>query len=255
MIFDPVPISLSGTGMNGLVRQIAGAWLLAMMGGGAACVSEPVNHHEPITLRVLDGRGGRPLARVHLTLVAGYDGRDLHQGLWQEEAVTDSAGSAPVPDSLVNFPYLQVVVARHRMCIGDVSASRFSLERIRLAGLNSPNRCGVFTVANLSGVFVVFAKAKGSDRRAMKGAPLQASESSSEAAASAALGLSNGTPTQPSDPIRVAIPVAGGAATTQSGSMVALDGLFVDEESANLLQAEPDWVDLSEWMCQQPSPQ
>jgi hypothetical protein len=169
--------------MNGLIRQIAGAGLLAIVGSGAARASEPVVHHEPITVRVLDGRGGVPLARVHLTLIAGYDERDLHQGLWQEEAVTNGAGFARVPDSLVNFPYLQVVVARHRMCIGDVTESRFSMERIRFAGLNSPNRCGVLTVENLSGVFVIFAKTKGSDRRPVKREVLQVAAASPEAAA------------------------------------------------------------------------
>jgi len=169
--------------MNGLIRQIAGAGLLAIVGSGAARASEPVVHHEPITVRVLDGRGGVPLARVHLTLIAGYDERDLHQGLWQEEAVTNGAGFARVPDSLVNFPYLQVVVARHRMCVGDVTESRFSMERIRFAGLNSPNRCGVLTVENLSGVFVIFAKAKGSDRRPVKREVLQVAAASPEPAA------------------------------------------------------------------------
>jgi len=169
--------------MNGFIRQIAGAWLLAIVGSGAARANEPVVHHEPITVRVLDGRGGVPLARVHLMLIAGYDERDLHQGLWQEETVTNGAGFARVPDSLVNFPYLQVVVARHRMCIGDVTESRFSMERIRFAGLNSPNRCGVLTVENLSGVFVIFAKAKGSDRRPVKREVLQVAAVSPEAAA------------------------------------------------------------------------
>ncbi|MGA2652391.1 MAG: hypothetical protein ABSF28_17785 [Terracidiphilus sp.] len=169
--------------MNGLIRQIAGAWLLTIVGSGLARASEPVIHHEPITVRVLDGRGGMPLARVHLMLIAGYDRHDLHQGLWQEEAITNGAGAAQVPDSLVSFPYLQVVVARHRMCIGNVSESRFSMDRIRFAGLNSPNRCGVLTVENLSGVFVIFAKAKGSDKRPVMGSALQAAATSPEAAA------------------------------------------------------------------------
>jgi hypothetical protein len=242
--------------MNGLTRQIVGAWLLAIMGGGAIRASEPVIHHEPITVRVLDGRGGLPLARVHLTLIAGYDERDLHLGLWQEEVVTDGAGSVRVPDSLVNFPYLQVMVARHRMCIGNVSASRFSMERIRFSGLNSPNRCGVFTVGNLPGVFVVFAKINGSDKRRVKGAPLQAVESRLEASAPVATLPSHGaSPAQSSDTIGVATPAASAAATLPTDSMVTGDGLFVDEEPAKLLAAEPESDDLSEWMCKQPNSQ
>ena len=242
--------------MNGLVREIAGAWLLAIMGGGAACAGEPVNHHEPITVRVLDGRAGVPLARVHLTLIAGYDERDLHQGLWQEEAITDGAGLARVPDSLVNFPYMQVIVARHRMCIGDVSRSRFSMERIRFSGLNSPNRCGVYTVENLSGVFVVFAKINGSDKRRVKGAPLQAAESSPEAAGPVAALPSHGaSPVGFSDTTGVVIPAARPAPTFQTDSGVTGDGLFVDEEPAKLIADEPESDDLSEWMCKQPNSQ
>jgi len=59
VIFVCVPISSSGTGMNGLVRQIAGGWLLAIfgggLGGGAVCASQQVNRRDPIVVRVLDG--------------------------------------------------------------------------------------------------------------------------------------------------------------------------------------------------------
>ena len=41
----------------------------------------PVVHHEPIVVRVLDGKGGRPQARVRVVLTAGYDRRDLVLGL------------------------------------------------------------------------------------------------------------------------------------------------------------------------------
>jgi len=283
--------------MNGLVRHIAGAWLLAVMGGGAARASQPVIHHEPITVRVLDGRRGVPLARVHLILIAGYDQRDLHKGLWQEEAITDSAGSAQVPDSLFSFPFLQVVVARHGMCIGDVSESRFSMDQIRFAGLNSPNRCGVLTVENLSGVFVVFAKTKGSDRLPVKGAPMRPAKTSPEAAAPVApmstpslakspvlqatstpiaapisspsmdasssmvdpapvpLSSHRTQPPQSSDPIRAAIPTAAAAETLQPDSMLTVNGLFSDEESAKVLSAKPGPEDWSEWMCERHSPQ
>ena len=240
VIFVRVPIKLSGIGMHGLVRQIAGAWLLAIMGGGAACASEPVNHHEPITVRVLDGRRGVPLARVHLMLIAGYDQRDLHQGLWQEEAVTDSAGSVRVPDSLVNFPYLQVAVARHGMCIGDGSKSRFSMDQIRYAGLNSPNRCGVLTVKNLSGVFVVFAKAKGSDWRPAKGAALRPAETSLQAAAQAA---------------PIAAPSLDKTPATSIPGAAPISSPSVDATSSMGDPASPDPADWSEWMCQRYSPE
>ena len=64
---------------------------------GRAQIDLPVTHPEPITIRILDGKGGAPLAHVHLRVVAGYDDRDLRLGLWSEEAVTDGQGWRAYP--------------------------------------------------------------------------------------------------------------------------------------------------------------
>src|SRR5690348_12430719 len=76
----------------------------------------PVQHLEPITVRVLDGKTGTPLPHQRLRLAGGYDAKDIEQGLWPAEVRTDAAGEARVPRGLVDFPFLQVRVEKARLC-------------------------------------------------------------------------------------------------------------------------------------------
>lgn len=146
--------------------------------------SLPVAHPEPITIRVLDGKDGTPLKHVHLVLLAGYDDNDLRRRLWQREAITDDDGEASVPDALKNFGFLQVSVAKRKLCIAHAQTANFSLERIRRDGLSTPNRCGTTVVDDEPGVLNVFAKANGKDKPAP---PASDSDSDTDAASPAAV--------------------------------------------------------------------
>jgi hypothetical protein len=117
----------------------------------------PVVHNEPITIHIVDGKDGQPLAHVHLSLVAGYDQHDLHLEMWRQEALTDDHGSARLPDELANLPFLQVTVAKSPLCANSHSAT-FSIDRIRNNGLSAPNSCGIATAEAAPGVFTVFVK-------------------------------------------------------------------------------------------------
>lgn len=70
----------------------------------------PAMHSEPITVRILNGKNGQPLAHLHLILIGGYDQRDLHGQLFREEALTDAQGQARLSGQLANLPWLQVWV-------------------------------------------------------------------------------------------------------------------------------------------------
>jgi hypothetical protein len=126
---------------------------------GSAVEVFPVVHHEPITVRLLDGKGGRPQARVHVVLVAGYDRRDLALGLWREDAVTDADGKVRLSDALRNLPLLRVKVLKRHVCAAGMEAE-ISVEWIRLSGLSGANRCGFASAENMPGVFTVFVKGK-----------------------------------------------------------------------------------------------
>jgi len=146
-----------------MIRMLnfAAAGLTILLAGGACAADEvfPVVHNEPITLRVLDGKAGKPQPHVHVILVAGYDRHDLDLELWREEAATDAAGEVHLSDALRNLPFLRVEVLKHRACATSAGDAAASVERIRRDGLSATNRCGALAMENAPGVFTVFVKA------------------------------------------------------------------------------------------------
>jgi len=137
----------------------AGVALLAAPICGAN-ESFPVVHSEPITVRVLSGQDGKPLAHLHLIVIAGYDQSDLRGQRWREETLTDAQGQALLSGQLANLPWLQLWVKNKPLCQTNPRKSGFSVERIRRDGLSAPNRCGTATVADVPGVFTVFVMSK-----------------------------------------------------------------------------------------------
>jgi hypothetical protein len=125
----------------------------------------PVVHHEPIAVRVLEGKNGAPQARVHVVLVAGYDRRDLDLRIWREEAVTDEAGTVRLSDALKNLPLLRVEVLKRGSCASDAGDAAISVERIRRDGMSAANRCGTVVAVDAPGVLAVFVKGKKSEAK------------------------------------------------------------------------------------------
>ena len=123
-----------------------------------AQTSIPVDRKEPITIHVVDGQDGHPIAHLHLALVAGYDRRDLERHLWLEDAMTDEHGDIRLPSTLLNLPWLRVRMPKSSTCKADSRAETFSVERMRTDGLSSSNRCGTVTVGERPGVFTLFAQ-------------------------------------------------------------------------------------------------
>jgi hypothetical protein len=121
----------------------------------------PVVHNEPITIRILGGKDGLPLAHMHLVMLGGYDQGDLHDQLYRAEILTDAHGQARLPGQLANLPWLQVWVATKPLCQANPRKTSFSVALIRRDGVSAPNRCGTATVENAPGIFTVFVKGKG----------------------------------------------------------------------------------------------
>lgn len=125
--------------------------------------SLPSIHPEPITIRIINGKDGAPLAHVHLLFVAGYDNRDLRLGLWSAEAITDAKGRASLPGALKDFSLLEVRVAKRRLCAAHGRSLSINLDNVRYGGMSTPNRCGNLVFADKPGVLTVFAKAHAED--------------------------------------------------------------------------------------------
>jgi hypothetical protein len=137
---------------------------LALPGSmGKSEQSLPAIHPEPITIRILNGKDGAPLAHVHLVFVAGYDDRDLRLGLWSEEVITDAKGRASLPDSLKNFSFVAVRVAKRRLCAAHGRSLNADLDRVRFEGMSTPNHCGTTVVEDTPGVLTVFARGRAQD--------------------------------------------------------------------------------------------
>ena len=156
------------------VSLAAGLALVAAAAGGAG-ESFPVVHNEPITVRILGGKDGQPLARLHLTFIAGYDRRDMREQLFREEVITDAHGQVRLSNQLANLPWLQVWVGKKSLCQEDAPGAGFSVELIRRDGLSAPNRCGKSAVEDRPGTFTVFVKGKGAAPAAIAPEPAPAS--------------------------------------------------------------------------------
>jgi hypothetical protein len=138
--------------MTQLFRFILG---FTMAGGALFAVGEtiPVDHREPIIVRVLNGRNGLPVPHLRLLLAAGYDEHDIDRRLWSEEASTNPAGEALVPRALVNFPYFEVSLKKAKPCSVPLV---FNIGRIRHDGQSAPNHCGIISTAEQPGVLTIF---------------------------------------------------------------------------------------------------
>ena len=102
----------------------------------------PVVHNDTITIRILDGTDGHPIAHAHLSLLAGYNRRDLHLAMWHDDVSTDDQGQARLSNDLANLPFLQIGVGKQHICQAGSGSAIFSVDRIRRDGLSTANGCG-----------------------------------------------------------------------------------------------------------------
>jgi hypothetical protein len=144
-------------------RVVSFAAGLVLVVASARGVSEkfPVMHNEPITIRILGGKDGQPLGRMHLTLIAGYDRSDMRKQLFREDVLTDVHGQLRLSNQLANLPWLQVWVEKKKLCQENPRIASFSVELMRRDGLSTPNHCGMVAVEDKPGVFNVFVKGTG----------------------------------------------------------------------------------------------
>lgn len=119
-----------------------------------------VNHRDAITVRILNGRNGKPLGHLHLILIGGYDEQDLRDQFYREEVISDAHGQVRLSRQLENLPWLQVWVQKEKLCQAKPRAASFSVDLIRSDGLSTPNHCGLATVEDSPGVFTVYVKGK-----------------------------------------------------------------------------------------------
>jgi len=141
-----------------LVNSLSVGLVLAVSAMAWANETFPVVHDAPIRVQIRSGLNGKPVLRVHLLAVAGYNEEDLRQQMWREEALTDGEGKAYLSSRISNLPFLQVWVTGASLCQDKPRIEAFSVDRVRRDGLSTPNRCGVITSVDEPGLFTVFVK-------------------------------------------------------------------------------------------------
>jgi hypothetical protein len=202
----------------------AGLALLAVL-AARADETFPVMHPEPISVRILNGKDGKPLRHAHLLLLAGYDPKELKMQTWREETLTDEQGMARLSNQFANLPFLQVWVLKQKTCQSNPRGDTFSIERIRRDGLNTPNRCGLATAQATPGVFTVFVKGGNNAANSKKGIfklPFQHRQVAVLPAPAPALSAAPPTPPAAVSPVAVVTPVvAAPAAVTKPATAPA----------------------------------
>lgn len=141
-----------------LVHSLSVGLVLAVSAIAWANETFPAVHDAPIRVQIRSGLNGKPVLRVHLLAVAGYNEEDLRQQMWREEALTDGEGKAYLSSRISNLPFLQVWVTGASLCQDKPRIEAFSVDRVRRDGLSTPNRCGVITSVDEPGLFTVFVK-------------------------------------------------------------------------------------------------
>lgn len=125
----------------------------------------PVDHKEPITIRVLNGKSGQPMPNVRLVLLAGYQESDIRDEIWSGEVMTNEDGQVLLPRPLMNLAFLEASLVRVKLCQHSAHGELYAIERIRRDGWNAPNRCGVVSIANAPGVLTLFARPHGPSKK------------------------------------------------------------------------------------------
>jgi hypothetical protein len=154
----------AGRSWQRLLRAAIGfAAALCWLFLGRVCAGNeifPLAHNEPVTVRVVDGKDGKPVALAHLTLVGGYVERDLELRQWTQEALTDAVGALRLRDGLRNLPLIRVEVLKAHGCAAEGFEETFSMDLVRRDGISGPNRCGTVAVESVPGVLIIFVKGK-----------------------------------------------------------------------------------------------
>lgn len=125
--------------------------LVGLVGIGMAAIAE----EKQITVRAMDARNGKPLAKQHLLVFGGESEEAVRQHKKQYELVTDKDGLATLtlpPET----QFLQVRVDWHVLCQSESNSRSFSVADILASGLNTT--CSSEPQKAVPGHLVVFAR-------------------------------------------------------------------------------------------------
>jgi hypothetical protein len=112
---------------------------------------------ESITIRVINGKTGKPIPHARLIVFQGRSSEDVRLQKNVVDAETDGNGvaSVVVPPSLTR---IQVWVDWNHLCQKSPNLNSYGVIDIQTNGANTPNDCGAIKREAVPGELVVFAR-------------------------------------------------------------------------------------------------
>ena len=136
------------------MNVVAGVFLLST---SAAAVAQSIN----ITVQVLDGRNGKPLADQHVLVFTGLSSDAVKTHAQHTGVTTAKDGMGTLTIYPAETQWLQVFADGRIPCFPNPNQASFSVSEIMSKGLVTPNNCSALVKEATPGHFVVFARPAG----------------------------------------------------------------------------------------------
>jgi hypothetical protein len=111
-----------------------------------------------ITVQVLDGRNGKPLADQHVLVFTGISINAAKSHAAHTELTTEKTGAGTLTIYPAETQWLQVFTDGRVLCYPNPNQSSFSVSEIMSKGLATPNDCGALIKEPSAGRFIIFAR-------------------------------------------------------------------------------------------------
>jgi hypothetical protein len=113
---------------------------------------------QTITLKAVDGKNGKPLAKQRLLVFAGSTPNEVRFQKYFYDLMTNDAGVATLVVDSAAIKRIQVWADFQHLCQSTPNLRSYDLSEITSTGLSTPNDCGSASDVAAPGRLVIFAR-------------------------------------------------------------------------------------------------
>ena len=129
-----------------------------LSGGAAMSQNQGIPKALDITVQVLDGRNGKPLADQHVLVFTGPSSDAVKTHAQHTGVTTDKDGMGTLTIYPAETQWLQVFADGRIPCFPNPNQASFSVSDIMSKGLVTPNNCSALVREPSPGHFIFFAR-------------------------------------------------------------------------------------------------
>lgn len=129
-----------------------------LSGGAAMSQNQGIPKALDITVQVLDGRNGKPLADQHVLVFTGPSSDAVKTHAQHTGVTTDKDGMGTLTIYPAETQWLQVFADGRIPCFPNPNQASFSVSDIMSKGLVTPNNCSSLVREPSPGHFIFFAR-------------------------------------------------------------------------------------------------